>query len=150
MQNHADQALRLFRECGYNCAQAVFAAYCDVTGLSEDTAIRLSSSFGGGMGRLREVCGAVSGALMVFGMLHGPADPTDPDAKAEHYRRIQEFAARFRALHGTIICRELLADQAGSGHVPAPRTEEYYALRPCERLVHDAAALLDEYLRELA
>lgn len=150
MNNHADKAIRLFKDGGYNCAQAVFVAFCDVTGISEDAAIRLSSSFGGGMGRLREVCGAFSGALMAFGMLHGPADPTDPEAKGEHYRRIQELATRFRARSGSIICRELLADQAGTGYVPAARTEEYFKLRPCERLVYNAAELLDEYLLELS
>ena len=85
MENHAERAARLFRE-GCNCAQSVFLAYMDMTGMDRDTAIRVSASFGGGMGRLREVCGAFSGALMAFGMLHGPADPTDADAKAEHYR----------------------------------------------------------------
>ena len=148
MINHAERAAQLFRE-GCNCAQAVFLAYSDMTGMDRDTAMKLAASFGGGMGRLREVCGGVSGAIMALGMICAPTDPTDQDAKAEHYRRVQEVARRFRENHGTIICRELLGDQAGSGHVPAARTEEYYKMRPCERFVYDGAAALEEVLKEL-
>ncbi len=148
MENHAERAARLFRE-GCNCAQSVFLAYMDMTGMDRDTAIRVSASFGGGMGRLREVCGGVSGAIMALGMICAPLDPTDQDAKAEHYRRVQEVARRFREKNGTIICRELLGDKAGSGHVPEARTEEYYKKRPCERMVYDGAAALEEVLREL-
>ena len=147
MENHSQRAARLFRE-GYNCAQSVFVAYCDRTGLDEQTALRLSASFGGGMGRLREVCGAMSGALMVLGMLRAPLDPNDRAAKASHYERVQEFARRLHERHGTYICRELLGDQAGSGHVPDARTEAYYQSRPCERLVADAAEILDQMLAE--
>jgi len=148
MENHAERAARLFRE-GCNCAQSVFLAYMDMTGMDRDTAIRVSASFGGGMGRLREVCGGVSGAIMALGMICAPLDPADQDAKAEHYRRVQEVANRFREKHGTIICRELLGDKAGSGHVPEARTAEYYAKRPCERMVYDGAAALEEVLKEL-
>lgn len=147
MENHAEKAARLFRD-GCNCAQAVFVAYCDLTGLDEATAIRLSSSFGGGMGRLREVCGAVSGALMVLGMLRGPKDPANQTTKAEHYARVQALAGRFRERSGSIICRELLGDMAGSGHIPEARTEAYYKMRPCERYVYDAAEILEEMLSE--
>ena len=93
--DHAEEAKRLFLE-GYNCAQAVFCAFRDVTGLDLDTAARLSSSFGGGMGRLREVCGTVSGALMALGAVRGYADPQDRNAKAVHYRLVQEYARLFR------------------------------------------------------
>lgn len=147
METHAERAARLFRE-GYNCAQSVFVAYCDLTGLDVQTALRLSASFGGGMGRLREVCGAVSGALMVLGMLRAPADPTDQEAKALHYARVQELARRFRERNETIICRELLGEMAGSGHVPEKRTEAYYKMRPCERFVYDGAELLEQLLKE--
>lgn len=143
MSEHAMKAVKLFRENGYNCAQAVCVAFCDVTGLDERTALRISAPFGGGMGRMREVCGAVSGALMVLGLLFAPDDPTDKAAKAEHYRMVQDFAARFRERNGSIICRDLLGDKAGSGPVPDDRTEEYYRLRPCERMVYDAADLAD-------
>lgn len=147
--NHAEKAAMLFREKKYNCAQAVFGAFTDLTGVDEAMAIRMSGAFGGGMGRLREVCGGVSGAIMVLSMLHAPADPADQEQKMEFYKKIQTFAGRFKEMHGTIICRELLGDQAGTGYVPAERTEEYYKMRPCERMVYDAAALMEAYLKEL-
>ncbi len=148
MENHAKRAAELFRE-GCNCAQAVFTAYCDLTGLDERTAMRIAASFGGGMGRMREVCGGVSGALMALGMLCAPDDPGDQAAKAAHYARVQELARRFRERNGSIICRELLGEKAGSGHVPEARTEEYYRMRPCERMVFDAAEILEEMLKEM-
>lgn len=118
---------------GFNCAQAVFAAYCDVTGLPEETALRLSSSFGGGMGKLREVCGACTGAFAVLGILYGYSAP-DADAKAAHYALIRSFAAEFGAIHGTYICRELLAGISGTDSpAPAERNAEYYRVRPCLR-----------------
>ncbi|MBR0218249.1 MAG: C_GCAxxG_C_C family protein [Clostridia bacterium] len=146
--DHAKEAERLFLE-GYNCAQAVFCAFRDVTGMELDAAARLSSSFGGGMGRLREVCGAVSGALLVLGMLRGYDDPKDPDQKKAHYALVQEFARRFQEKNGTIICRELLENvPVTPGGVPEERTPDFYARRPCPRLVDDAAAILDEILAE--
>lgn len=147
--NHADEAQRLFLE-GYNCAQAVFCAFCDETGLSLENAARLSSSFGGGMGRLREVCGTVSGALMALGVLRGYSDPADPQAKAEHYRLVQQYARRFREINGTIICRELLKDvPVTPGGVPEARTPEFYRRRPCLRLAGEAAGLLEQMLQEI-
>ena len=146
--DHQEEAGRLFME-GYNCAQAVFVAYRDLTGLSEAEAARLSSSFGGGMGRLREVCGTVSAALLVLGILRGYDDPKDPEAKLRHYRLVQEYARRFREKNGSIICRELLKDvPVTEGVVPEPRTPEFYARRPCLRLAKEASALLDELLTE--
>ncbi|MBR5111366.1 MAG: C_GCAxxG_C_C family protein [Clostridia bacterium] len=146
--DHAAEAQRLFME-GYNCAQAVFCAFCDVTGLDMDAAARLSSSFGGGMGRLREVCGTVSGALLALGMLRGYCDPASPQAKTGHYLLVQEYARRFREKNETIICRELLRDvPVTPGNTPEPRTPEFYARRPCLRFVGEAAAILDEMLEE--
>ena len=146
--NHSEEAGRLFLE-GYNCAQAVCCAFCDLTGLSIEEAARLSSSFGGGMGRLREVCGTVSGALLVLGILRGYDDPKDPAAKLSHYKLVQEYARRFKEKNGTIVCRELLKDvPVTPGEVPEPRTEEFYKRRPCLRLAQEAAAILDKLLRE--
>ena len=146
--NHEEEAKRLFMQ-GYNCAQAVFCAFCDETGLDIDTAARMTSSFGGGMGRLREVCGTVSGALLALGILRGYDDPADPQAKAAHYKLVQEYARRFREKNGTIVCRELLKDvPVTPGGVPEPRTPEFYARRPCLRLAGEAAAILDELLAE--
>ena len=147
--DHAEQAGKLFLE-GYNCAQAVTCAFDDLTGLDRETAARLSSSFGGGMGRMREVCGTVSGALLVLGILCGYSDPKDPAAKIEHYHLVQEFARRFREINGTIICRELLAGvKTKPGNEPEERTAEYYATRPCLRHVGEAAEIVDDLLREL-
>ncbi|MBQ2944932.1 MAG: C_GCAxxG_C_C family protein, partial [Ruminococcus sp.] len=101
------QAKILFKE-GYNCAQAVFGAFSQELGLDFDIAMKLSSGFGGGMGRLREVCGAVSGMFMVFDMKHGYTSPTDKEGKMELYSHIQELSKRFEKENGSIICRELL------------------------------------------
>lgn len=147
MTSHEEKAVALFLQ-GYNCAQSVFAAFCDVTGMEEGTALRLSSSFGGGMGRLREVCGAVSGLLMAAGLLYGYDQPDDRQEKAEHYARVQAWAEQFRSRYGSIVCRELLKGlDAGAGGAPAERTAQYYASRPCAAFVGGAAALLDGYLQ---
>jgi len=146
--DHSIEAQRLFRE-GYNCSQAVFCAFCDETGLDTDLAAQLSSSFGGGIGRLREVCGAVSGAMMALGALRGYSNISDPDKKIRHYERVQEFARRFREKNGSIICRELLKGiEVTEGVVPEARTPEFYEKRPCLRLIGEAAAILDDMLAE--
>ncbi len=148
--NHEEKARELFNS-GYNCAQAVFLAFCDLTGFDERTATLLSSSFGGGMGRLREVCGAVSGAFMVAGLLYGPADPNDHKAKMEHYARIQALAARFKEINGSYICRDLMGLPAGpSDPEPEKRTEAYYHRRSCADYVALSARILDEYIAEIS
>ena len=148
MTKHDEKAYELFRQ-GYNCAQAVLLAFGDVTGLDDETAARLSSSFGGGLGRMREVCGAVSGAAMVLGLVNGYDDPADHDAKKVHYHRIQAFGKRFKEANGSIICRELLSGvSAVEGRDPEQRTEAYYKKRPCPEIVRCAAMILDEMLTE--
>ena len=146
--DHAETARTLFLQ-GYNCAQSVVCAFDDITGLDREISARLASSFGGGMGRLREVCGTVSGSLLVLGLLLGYADPEDMQAKTDHYHLVQEFARRFKEINGTIICRELLSGvKTKPGNEPEERTKEYYATRPCLRHVGEAAAIVDELLRE--
>ncbi|MBR6984419.1 MAG: C_GCAxxG_C_C family protein [Ruminococcus sp.] len=146
--DHAEKACDLFAE-GRSCAQAVFAAFTDVTGLDEKTALLLSSSFGGGMGRMREVCGACSAIFMVAGLLYGYTSTDNIKEKSEHYARIQELAARFREKHGTIICRELLKGlNVDSSPMPEARTAKYYKVRPCIRFVNTAAEILDQYMKE--
>ena len=148
MTDHGKKAYELFLE-GYNCAQAVLLAFSDVTGLDEKTAAMLSSSFGGGLGRMREVCGAVSGAAMVLGAVKGYGDPSDNEAKKAHYHLIQEFAGRFKEQNGSIICRELLSGVGVvKGNDPEARTAAYYKKRPCPDLVRLAAELTDELLTE--
>lgn len=145
---HADRAKALFLE-GYNCAQSVFCAFEDVIGMDRESAARMASSFGGGLGRLREVCGTVSAAALVLGIVRGYSDPRDMGAKAAHYRLVQEFARRFRAARGSIICRELLAGvETAPGPEPEARTEAYYRKRPCPDLAWEAARILDEMLAE--
>lgn len=144
---HADLAEQYFRE-GYNCSQAVLLAFEDVTGLERETAARLSSSFGGGLGRMREVCGAVSGAAMVLGLAKGYSEPRDAQAKRDHYHLIQEFARLFREKTGSIICRELLQETAAvPGSEPEARTAEYYRKRPCPQIVRQAAEILENVLK---
>lgn len=141
---HGMKAAELFLQ-GYNCAQSVLLAFEDVTGLDRSTALRLSSSFGGGLARMREVCGAVSGMAMVAGLLYGYEDVEDLSLKREHYARIQELAASFRERTGSIICREILGNPPSDPN-PSPRTAEYYNIRPCARMVMIAGDVLDAYI----
>lgn len=143
---HADRAEQLFTQ-GYNCAQAVFGAFSENVRLPLDIMMKLSSSFGGGMGRLREVCGACSGLFMAAGLLYGYAGPEEGAVKSEHYARIRELAAQFEAVHGSIVCREILGRRAEVGGTPEKRTEEYYAARPCVRCVRSAAEILEAYMK---
>ena len=130
---------------GYNCAQSVAVAFCDTTGLDKDFAARMASSFGGGIGRQREVCGAVSGMMMVLGLLYGYSAPDDDSSKKKQYQDIQALCGRFREEVGSIVCRDILNDPP-SDPAPSPRTAEYYAKRPCARMVMTAARLMDEYI----
>ena len=146
MTLHEEKALVFFRE-GYNCSQAVMLAFCDVMELDEKTALKISSSFGGGIARMREVCGAVSGMFMVAGMLYGYTDAEDKAEKDNHYKRIQQLAGQFKEINGSYICRELLKGvNYTTDHISAERNEEFYKLRPCERMVCVAARLMDEYI----
>ncbi len=143
--DHSIYAAELFLQ-GYNCAQAITVAFSDVTGLERDFSARMASSFGGGMGRMREVCGAVSGMLMVAGLLYGYDNPGEKDVnKKEHYQLVQHLAGQFRDEVGSIVCREILKNPPSDPN-PSPRTAEYYAQRPCARMVFTAAKILDEYI----
>ena len=142
--DHMTRASELFLG-GYNCAQAVAAAFCDLTGLDEKHSARMASSFGGGMGRMREVCGAVSGMLMVMGLLYGYDVPGDDAGKKRLYTDVQALAGEFRKEAGSIICREILKNPPSDPN-PTPRTADFYSRRPCERMVMLAAALVDEFI----
>ena len=141
----AEIAAKLFCD-GYNCAQAVAAAFADVTGLTQAQAAKMASGFGGGFGRLREVCGAVSGMTLVFSQLYGYECP-DSNAQAKMYETVQLLAGKFREQAGSIVCREILKNPP-SDPAPSPRTEAYYALRPCARMVYLATQILDQYIAE--
>lgn len=132
---------------GHNCAQAVVMAFSDVTGLDEKFSARMASSFGGGMGRMREVCGAVSGMLMVAGLLYGYDTFDDDVVKKAHYALVQELAGQFREQVGSIVCREILKNPPADP-APTPRTAEFYKQRPCARMVVLAAQILDRYIAE--
>ncbi len=145
--DHSHLAAELFLS-GSNCAQSVVVAFCDVTGLSREFSERMSCSFGGGMGRMREVCGAVSGMLMVAGLLYGYTEPGPNDVhKKAHYALVQELSGKFRQEAQSIVCREILKNPPSDPN-PTPRTAEYYAKRPCARMVMLAARILDEYIAE--
>lgn len=146
--NHEEKAKLLFKQ-GYNCSQSVFVAFNDEMNLDRQTALKLSSSFGGGMGRLREVCGAVSGMFMVAGVLFGYDDPIDKNIKAKHYARIQKLANDFHEQNKSIICRDLLGlESKGDSPIPEERTDEYYKKRPCIDLVGCAAKIMEHYIME--
>ncbi len=141
---HGEYAAQLFCE-GYNCAQAVAVAFCDVTGLQPDQAAKTASPFGGGFGRQREVCGAVSGMCMVYGTLYGYESPNS-EKQMGVYSDVQAMCAQFRETAGSIVCRDILKNPP-SDPAPTPRTAEYYAQRPCARMVLLAADILDEYIK---
>ena len=133
---------------GYNCAQAVAVAFHDLMGLTEEEAAKMASPFGGGFGRMREVCGAVSGMTLVLGALEGNPDPTDKEAKTRIYERERELLAKFQEAQGSIICRELLGirKDALESATPSDRTTAYYQSRSCLSSVEMAARILQEYV----
>lgn len=134
---------------GYNCSQSIVLAFADLLPVDESELLKLSSSFGGGMGRLREVCGSVSGMFMVVGLLYGYDGPETGQVKADHYARIQELARRFEEKHGSIVCRELLGLSVRRDvPVPEARTAEYYKKRPCPDIIGNAAQILEEFIKE--
>jgi C_GCAxxG_C_C family probable redox protein len=156
-----EKAQELFRS-GCNCSQSVLCAVCGELGFDTDTALKIAQPFGGGMGRMREVCGAVSGMFMALGLASGSADTSDKTAKDETYKQVQQFAELYRTKNGSIICRELLGlvpkgtavRAAENGEVAvqvmqqaesSERTPEYYKKRPCELLAGDAAAIFQTW-----
>ena len=144
-----DIAIALFEE-GFNCAQAVSAAFCEETGMSKDAMVKLASGFGGGFGRLREVCGAVSGMVIVANILYGYESPTDNEAKMNYYKDIQSIILEFKARNGSYVCHDLLnlPENDSKSPVPEKRTAEYYRKRPCKELVGEAADILEKFIAE--
>ena len=143
-----EAAMENFRK-GYNCSQSIVLAFADILPVDRTMLLRLASSFGGGMGRLREVCGSVTGMFMIAGLLYGYDGPETGQVKADHYAGIQELAHRFEEKHGTIVWREMLGLSVRHDvPVPEARTAEYYKKRPCAEIIGDAAEILDQYIRE--
>lgn len=152
MKDHAIRAVELFFE-GYNCAQSVLGAFAEdpdvELGMDFKTAVRAASGLGGGLSRQRELCGAINGMCIAAGMLFGYDEAKDIEGKKQLYADIQRLCAEFREINGSIVCRDLLGARKGQDTAPAPdaRTAEYYRTRPCAKMIHDAAQVLD---RELA
>lgn len=157
IEERVAKAKRLFKEGGYNCCQAVVLAYNDLFDLDDTLAASLSSGFGGGMGRMREVCGSVSGMVILAGLLYPAADPTDKSSRTGNYALVQELGGKFREINGSIVCKELLGlVPMGSGSsapaeppTPSDRTADYYKKRPCEELVGISARIIGEKILSL-
>ncbi len=144
------KAAALFRE-GYNCSQCITGAFADLLGPESEAALKASAPFGGGMGRLREVCGAMSGMLIVLGLVENARDVSDRETKKALYEKVQLLAERFREANGSIICRDLLALRTGKqSPEPEERTPEYYRGRPCPGIIESAADILEAFLAERA
>lgn len=144
-----NKAKELFLQ-GYNCAQAVALAYTDMLDIPFEQIAKMISGFGGGFGRMREVCGSVSGAVFVISSLYGYTDPKDFDKKKELYSDIQEFCKEFQKENSSIVCRELLGLESKSSDSPVPeqRSDSYYKKRPCAELVKSSADILEKFINK--
>jgi C_GCAxxG_C_C family probable redox protein len=143
MKSRIDVAGETFSK-GYNCAQAVFSAYAPVMQVRQDDALKISTGFGGGMGRLQEVCGAVTGATMVIGCANGVLDSSDTASKQKAYALVQELAARFREIHGSILCRELLGCNLNTPEGRKEMSDRSLTKTVCLPCVRDACTILEE------
>ncbi len=138
----AEKAEKLFKS-GYNCAQSVIGAFCDDFGLDFDTTMKLSEGFGGGIGRMRLTCGAVSGMVMIAGMMLSRG-AKDGDTRMDVYGKVQELAQKFKEMNGSIVCADLLGGNVTTNPEPEKRTEKYYRKRPCVELVKDCVKIIEE------
>ena len=154
-EDRIKKAVENFKQ-GFNCSQSVFLAFADLYGMDRETALRVSSSFGGGIGRMRTICGAASGMFMLAGMETGATDPADRAGKGENYRVVQELAKEFIKRNGSMICGELLGlrDKSDAlvsimdNYKPEARTENYYKKRPCAQMVEEGARIFAEFLEK--
>ena len=147
MEERIEKAVELFKE-GYNCSQSVVAAFADLYGLTPEQALKVSASFGGGIGRMRQTCGAACGLFMLAGLETGCTEGKDREGKEANYKVVQELAEEFRKRNGSLICAELLglSKTAPTPTTPDARTAEYYKKRPCVKMVEEAARIWCEYL----
>ena len=144
-----EKAMQSFLD-GYNCSQCMILAFEDMINIDIQQALKIASPFGGGMGRLREVCGSVSGMFMILGYIMGYDEPGDYEGKKVLYAHIQELARRYEKANGSIICRDLLGiTEKHQDATPEPRTEAYYKARPCTEKIGSAAEILEAYLKAL-
>lgn len=149
MEKRIEKATALFKE-GYNCSQSVVAAFADLYGFTHEQALKMSASFGGGIGRMRQTCGAACGLFMLAGLESGCTEGKDREGKEANYKLVQQFAEEFRKRNGSLICAELLglAKNAPTPTTPEARTAEYYKKRPCVKMVEEAARIFAEFLKE--
>ena len=147
MEERIEKAVALFKE-GYNCSQSVVAAFADRYGFTREQALRMSASFGGGIGRMRETCGAACGLFMLAGLETGAVDGADREGKAANYALVQQLAEEFKKRNGALKCAELLGLSKKEPVVSTPeaRTPQYYAKRPCVKMVEEAARIWCGYL----
>lgn len=149
LEERVERAVDYFMQ-GYNCSQSVVAAFADLYGMDEETAVRIAAGFGGGVGRMRMMCGAVSGIVMLVGLDCGQTKGNDRNGKSDCYKAVQELLAQFKEQNGSIICAEILGldghDKAASSYVASERTAEYYKTRPCAAKVESAARIFAQYL----
>ena len=150
LEERVERAVDFFMQ-GYGCCQSVVAAFSDLYGMDSELALRVAAGFGGGVGRLRMMCGAVSGIVMLVGLDCGQVEGSDREGKSACYRVVQELLARSEADNGSLICAEILGlkghEKAASSYVASPRTAEYYKTRPCAAKVESAARIFADYLR---
>ncbi len=146
LESRVEEAVRRF-ESGYNCAQAVFATYADLFGMNETDALKIASPMGAGVGRMREMCGAVSAMALLEGLKEGNTDPVDKQAQGRTYETVRTMCDSFAERNGSMICRELLGIAAREkSAVPSERTTAYYGTRPCAGYVRCAAELVEKHL----
>ena len=147
MEKRIEKAVELFKE-GYNCSQSVVAAFADMYGFTNEQALKMSASFGGGIGRMRQTCGAACGLFMLAGLETGCTEGKDREGKENNYKVVQALAEEFRKRNGSLICAELLglSKTAPTPATPEARTAEYYKKRPCVKMVEEAARIWCEYL----
>ena len=151
-ENRIQRAVELFKS-GYNCSQSVVAAFADLYGFTEEQALRMSASFGGGIGRMRQTCGAACGMFLLAGLDTGAVDAEDRAGKSHNYEVVQQLAEKFKAENGSLICAELLGLSTTAAHRDTqaePRTDLYYKKRPCVEMVETAARIFANYLKEKA
>jgi C_GCAxxG_C_C family probable redox protein len=147
IMDRVEKAVELFKS-GYNCSQAVIGAFCDEFGMDFETAMRVSEGFGGGMGRMRLTCGAVSGMFMLVGLKYSKAEGGDIETRTKIYETVQKLAKEFEEKNGSIVCGDLLGinKPKDDGAVPTTRSESFYKKRPCAKCVEDCAILVCDYL----
>ncbi len=149
IEERVNKAIGLFKE-GYNCSQSVVGAWADYYDINEQILMKLATSFGAGIGRMRETCGAACGMFILAGLETGCTDPTNPSGKSNNYKVIQELAASFKECNGSINCGELLGlrniREDKISHIPQERTSEYYKKRPCVEMVASAARIYGRFI----